>query len=181
MTQSRRSIMTRLPFILWLILAASCTSGQPHRGTVEHIMVCLNELARHNSSNVIAGQLAKPWSVAWVIDYTEPHITFISIRHSMPDDIRDSGYITHDWAILCTVDVEGRVISLDSPEKDSLVQLVKDDGLAEDRAFGQLVENLHLGKTIYRTDSYYRISGTDIIQYGETKKTQVIASDFGVD
>lgn len=153
--------MERLQLLLVSIIVAASVSGQPTQGAVEQIRACLRELAENNSSHIADEQLAKPWSVAWTVHYSESRLTIISIRESVPADKPDFDRLSHDWAILCTVDAGGNVVSLISPEDNGLVQYVENGELVDDRSYDQIVENLRAGKAIHRFDAYYRIAGEE--------------------
>ena len=166
--------------ILWLIAAFSNAAASPANGTSSQVEACLSQLLQSESSYIVNGSLSDQWSAAWTIWYSDSRITFVSIRHSLPEDVPESGHPSHDWAILCTVDESGSVISLESPEKNDLVKFIEDDESLEDREYELLVERLSTGKSVYRYDTYFRLNGDSVVQLGETRQSAVDPSDFGI-
>ena len=181
MTQSGHWNMARFQLLFWLTFVISNASGQPVTDAADQVEACRSELAKRQSSNVVDGQLTAQWSVAWTISYSESRLTFVSIRHSIPEQSPDYSQLTHDWAILCTVDESGRVVSLVSPEKSDLVQFVENGESVEDREYELIAEKLNAGTSVYRYDTYYRIDGDGVAQLGEARQSAVDPSDFGVE
>ena len=172
--------MTRFRLFISLVIATASASAAASPDGVEQIRACLKALVENKSSHVVEGRLVEPWSAAWTIRYSESDLTFVSIRHTLevvehPEPDR----LTHDWAILCTVDRANEVVSLVSPESDDLVQFLDGEKI-EDRAYEQIAESLRAKKAVYRIDAQYQIAANDIMQFGGTEKSRVNPSDFGV-
>ena len=173
--------MTRVHLFLCLTFVFSSTSGKPVTDAADQVEACRSELEQSQSSHIVDGRLTAQWSAAWTISYSESPLTFVSIRHSIPEERPDNSKLAHDWAILCTVDESGRVVSLVSPEKSDLVQFVENGELIEDREYELIAEKLSAGTSVYRYDTYYQLDGDAVVQHGETRKSSVDPSDFGVE
>lgn len=101
----------------------------------------------------------------------------------MPTDEPNPNILNHDWAILCTVNEDGEVLNLASPEtvegREDLIEYAVNEP-AEDEAYERIADYLRSGKAVYSFETYFRITGANISQVGEIEKTRVDPSDFGV-
>ena len=175
--------MRRFTLLAYLLIVSACVSAEHDAAPILQIKTCIEELANEHSSNVANGWLEDRWSVAHVRTYSESGLTFISFKTSLSASDPTFESLNHRWAILCNVDEDGGVVYLASPDvsgtREDLVEYVANEPV-EDEAYERIADYLRSGKAVYSFESYFRITDGDISQVGETEKSRVDPTDFGV-